>query len=111
LRGLAKDAEAAIPALVAGFDDPDETVRPYCVHALVDIGYAVRERAAIAVPALTKALRSSNTEVRCLAIYALEAIGGAAIPALAELQSLLKDPDKETREVAARALERLGRAK
>jgi hypothetical protein len=107
LRGLGKDAEAAIPALVAGFGDPDEQVRAYCVHALVDIGYAVRERAVAAVPALTELLRDVNAEVRCLAAHALSAIGPAAGAAAAELRELLADPDEDTREAAASALRRI----
>jgi hypothetical protein len=107
LRGLGKDAEAAVPALVAGFGDPDEQVRAYCVHALVDIGYALRERAAAAVPALAGLLRDGNAEVRSLAAHALGAIGPAATPAAAGLRRLLADPNAETREAAA-ALGRIG---
>jgi HEAT repeat protein len=104
LRGLAWDAEAAIPALVAGFDDPDPAVRPYCVHALIDIGYALKDRAAAAVPALTALLRDENAEIRCLAAHALGAIGRAAASSSEELRLRLNDPDEETREVAAAAL-------
>jgi HEAT repeat protein len=104
LRGLARDAEAAIPALVAGFDDPDPAVRPYCVHALVDIGYAVKDRASVAVPALTALLRDEDAEIRCLAAHALGAIGRAAAGSAGELRGRLSDPDEETREAAASAL-------
>jgi HEAT repeat protein len=104
LRGLAWDAEAAIPALIVGFDDPDPTVRPYCVHALVDIGYAVKDRASAAVPALTTLLRDGDLEIRCLAAHALGAIGRAAASATGELRKRLSDPDEETREAAASAL-------
>jgi HEAT repeat protein len=107
LRGLGKDAEAAIPALIAGFDDPDEQVRAYCVHALVDIGYAVKVRAAAAVPALTGLLRDGNPEVRCLAAHALGAIGPSAAGAAGGLRGLLADPDEETLEAAASALARI----
>ena len=108
LRGLARDAEAAIPALVAGFHDPDPSVRAYCVHALVDIGYAVKGRASAAIPALTTLLRDGDAEIRCLAAYALGAIGPAAVSAARELRGRLTDPDAKTREAAAAALKAVG---
>jgi HEAT repeat protein len=104
LRGLAADAEPAIPALVAGFQDPDEEVRTQCVFALVDIGYAVKERAAGAVSALAQALRDPNAEIRSLAAEALGAIGSAAKPAKAQLLKALKDRNAEVRESVAKAL-------
>ena len=105
LRGLAWDAEPAIPALVASFQDPDVMVRSYCVHALVDTGYAVKERAAGAVPALIEQLDSNHAEIRSLAASALGAIGPSAAAAAGKLRSLLSDPDPELRESAALAIE------
>src|SRR5262249_34063203 len=111
LRGLAFDAVAAIPKLAEGLGDPDEQVRAYCAHALVDIGYAVHRRVPSAVPALTAtvpaltmALGDRSCEVRCLAANALGAVGPSAAPAAARLQQLLADPDAEVREYAEQAL-------
>jgi HEAT repeat protein len=104
LRGLARDAEAAIPALVAGFRDRDQQVRTQCVFALVDIGYAVKERAASAVPALTKALQDRNAEIRSLAAEALAAIGRASKPAKAQLLKARKDRNAEVRDSVEKAL-------
>ncbi len=104
LRGLGADAEPALPALVAGFRDPDEQVRTQCVFALVDIGYAVKERAAGAVPALAKALRDPNAEIRSLAAEALGAIGRAAAPAKAQLVKVRKDRNAAVRESVEKAL-------
>ena len=117
LRGLAWDAVAAIPALIEGCRDPDEQVRAYCVHALVDIGHAVHRRVpaalpalAAAVPVLTASLADESAEVRCLAAHALGAVGAAAAPAAAKLRALLGDSDEELREAAASALKQIGAA-
>jgi HEAT repeat protein len=114
LRGLAWDAVPAIPALIEGCSDADMQVRAYCVHALVDIGYAVHRRVpaalpslAAAVPALTGALADESAEVRCLAAHALGAIGPSAALAAAKLRALLADPNEEIREAAASALSRV----
>jgi HEAT repeat protein len=104
LRGLGADAEPAIPALVAGFRDPDEQVRTQCVFALVDIGYAIKERAAGAVEALAQALRDQSAEIRSLAAEALGAIGPAARPAKAQLLKARKDRNAEVRESVEKAL-------
>jgi HEAT repeat protein len=104
LRGLAADAEPAIPALVAGLGDSDEQVRTQCVFALVDIGYAVKERAAGAVAALAQALRDPSAEIRSLAAEALAAIGPAASPAKAQLLKARKDRNAEVRESVEKAL-------
>lgn len=110
LRGLARDAESAIPALVAGFHDPHPSVRPYCVHAVADIAYAVKARAAVAVLALIALLLDSDTELRCLAAHALGAIGpAAAAPAQEALRQVLADADEEVRDAAASALTAIGR--
>jgi len=107
LRGLAWDAEDAIPALIEGFQDSSEDVRAACVFAIGDIGFAIKAGAAAAVPPLTELLRDSNPEIRCLAVAALEAIGPAAASAASELRLLLYDPDQEVRNRAAWALEAL----
>lgn len=104
LRGLAADAEAAIPALIEGFCDPDEEVRTQCAFALVDVGYAVKGRAAGAVPALAQALRDPNAEIRSLAAEALGAIGRAAKPAKAQLLKARKDRNAEVRASVEKAL-------
>jgi HEAT repeat protein len=104
LRGLAADAERAIPALVAGFRDPDKEVRTQCVFALVDIAYAVKERAAGAVPALVKSLQDKSAEIRSLAAEAVAAIGPAARPAKARLLKARKDRNAEVRKSVEKAL-------
>jgi HEAT repeat protein len=107
LRGLAGEAEAAIPALVEGFRDKDRQVRAQCVFALVDIGWALKERASGAVPALAEALRDPDDEVRSLAANALGAIGPAASAAAPRLRKALKDSAEEVREAAKEALSKV----
>ncbi len=114
LRGLAWDAVAAIPALIEGCRDPNEQVRAYCVHALVDIGYAVHRRVpaalpslAAAVPVLIAALDDESGDVRDTAVYALGAVGPAAAPAAATLRELLASADEEMREAITVALRRI----
>jgi HEAT repeat protein len=107
LRGLAGDAEAAIPALIEGFRDKSKQVRAQCVFALVDIGWALKERARGAVPALADALRDSDDEVRALAANALGAIGPAASSAIPHLRKAIKDSAEEVREAAKEALSRV----
>jgi HEAT repeat protein len=111
LRGLAFDAVAAIPALAEGLCDPDEQVRAYCAHALVDIGEAVNRRVpsalpslAATVPALTAVLSDESGEVRALAAHALGAVGPPAAAAVPRLRQLLSDSEEEVRAYAARAL-------
>ena len=104
LRALAGDAAAAIPALIAGFDDRNKEVHRQCVFALVDIGSALKSGAADAVPALVKALSSRDTETRALAATALGEIGPASAPALEALIAALDDKDPEVRKAAERAV-------
>ena len=115
LRGLAFDAVAAIPALAEALGDPDEQVRAYCAHALLDIGHAVHRRVPSALPALTAtlpalvtALSDVSAGVRSLAASALGAVGPSAAVAVPRLRELLGDPDAEVREYAARAMGAVG---
>ena len=107
LRGLAQDAEAAIPALIEGFNDSDQSVRAYCIHAMVDIGYALMGRASSAVPALASLLHDKSAEIRTLAAHALGAIGPSAEAAAHELRHLHTDTDENVRGAAEAALAKI----
>ncbi|MFL5342534.1 MAG: HEAT repeat domain-containing protein [Gemmataceae bacterium] len=74
------------------------------MFALVDIGHAVKERAAGAVPALVRALRDRSAEIRSLAAEALAAIGPAARPTKAQLLKARKDRNAQVRESVEKAL-------
>ena len=111
LRGLAFAAVTAIPALAEALGDPDDQVRAYCAHALLDIGHAVHRRVpsalptlTAAVPALVAALADESAGVRSLAASALGAVGHAAVAAVPRLRELLSDTDAEVREYAAQAI-------
>lgn len=107
LRGLAWDVVDAIPALIEGCRDPEEQVRAYCAHALVDIGFAVHHRVPSAlpsliraVPVLTELLAEASLDVRSLAACALKEIGPDAKAAVPALRRLLDDPNPDMREYA-----------
>jgi HEAT repeat protein len=63
----APEAEAAIPALIAAFDDADLPVRAAAVAALARWGAA-------AVPALMEVLRQGHPDVQKVAVVALGAM-------------------------------------
>lgn len=111
LRGLGRDAESAIPLIAEKMrTDEDEQVRAQCAFALIEIGYSVKDRAAVAVPALVETVQCDPfAEARCLAADALGAIGTVAKVAVPVLKRALDDEDEEVREAARKALQKLDR--
>lgn len=111
LRGLADDAESAIPLIVEKMrTDEYEQVRAQCAFALVEIGEAVGDGAAIAVPGLMETLQLDPfPEARSLAASALKAIGDTAKIAVQVLKLALKDEDERVRKSARKALRQLDR--
>jgi HEAT repeat protein len=132
LGGIGPDGREAVPALARLLRDGDTFVRRSAASALGAIGPDARETipalagllgdrdmswdssAALgrigpaAIPALTAALGSKDSEVRANAVGALGAMGRPAkerIPAIAEL--LAKDPEHRVRRAAAAALGRV----
>jgi HEAT repeat protein len=63
---------------------------------------------AATIAALEERLRDPNTDVRQAAIYALEAMGPAAKPAIDALAQRMRDPDAYLRADAARTLIEIG---
>ncbi len=130
------EAMSALPRLLKALQDPDVEVRVAAVEtlgtfhteeawrgliwALADNDYPVYEAAAEAltrlgaeaVPYLTRALRSTNTNLRGGAIRVLERIGDpASVPALAACLSDTECPRTGSQRIcdlAARALEAIG---
>jgi HEAT repeat protein len=84
-------------ALVLAGRDP--TLRQVLEFSAVSIGEEI-------VPVLEQGLDSSNTSVRLLACECLGAMG--CRPAAARIQTLLRDPDRDTRASAIHALMRVG---
>lgn len=79
--------------------DPDALVREHCAESLGQIG----PKAAVAVPALVKALADPEPKVRRDAVRSLGQFGPAAKAALAEVKARTKDENERVREAAAKA--------
>ena len=61
----------AVPALLSLIEDPSPNVRWYVIDALGRIGRS----AAAAVPAIRRALKDDDDQVRSVAAWAIDAIG------------------------------------
>ncbi len=95
--GTVAQDEEALTSLIGAFDDADESVRLEAVNALVAIGRP-------SVPALIKALDSSNVTVRRHAVLTLGKLGVFASQAVPALNARLTDSDPQVRQLAAEAL-------
>lgn len=87
-------------------EDPSSQVRFVAVHELGTF----TNSAAVAVPALTRALKDRDTWVRSKACSSLERFGKDAASASAPLGAALNDPHPQVRADAARALQAIGGA-
>jgi HEAT repeat protein len=126
---IGKDAKAAIPHLIQRLYDLSDAVRTQAAQALGRMGQAavipliaavrnaesrkwaalalekIGPEASTALPTLLHdGLRSREAEVRRWSARVLAAIGPKAHVASARLEPLLRDPDPEVRQEAARAL-------
>jgi HEAT repeat protein len=101
LNGL--DPMHFVPAVLAALDDPAPDRRVDAAGALRTVGSA-----AVAVPALLRALEDSDAQVRRAAGWSLAQRGEAARPALPRLVALLDDPDPEVRHHAELSIEAIG---
>jgi HEAT repeat protein len=97
---LGPAAAGAVPELADSLDQPDESLTPKAVEALISIG-------APAVPALIPRLRSPRTTTRSWAVVALGRIGPDAAAAVQPLETSLNDEDSQVRQLAAIALQRI----
>jgi HEAT repeat protein len=93
----------AVPRLAAGLKSKDPEARCRAAISLSRMGPAAKE----AVPALAAALKDREPSVRAAAAQALGAVGPDAASARPALEALAKQA--ATRQVAAEALERIGR--
>ena len=85
----AKDRSLAA-ALLASMSDADVVVRAAARRA-------VKRQGAVAVPALTEAMRHQDVKIRQNAVEALGQLAAIAREAAPPLVDALKDPDKLTR--------------
>ena len=97
------DIRAALPALIAAFQDADGSVRAWSAQAIGEIG----PDAAQAVPALVMLLRSADEGSRNSACIAVYGIGPSAKDALPALEDALSDPSADVRRFAQRAIEKI----
>lgn len=133
LRRIGAAEPEVVKALIEALEDPLESVRRRSAKALVELGasdrkylqelikaskdqdtyvrgpaYRLLGRLASepeVIPLLMKALKEENVIEKWYVVDALAEAGELAVPALTED---LKDPDKETRLIAAHALEGIG---
>ena len=101
------NATAAIPNLIAVLgttNNPNNSlVQQHVCQALASI----HSRPEVCVPALVPMLKSPDTSVRQMAVFALRSFGSAAKPAWAGLTESLQDPDPWIREAAAKLLKQI----
>jgi HEAT repeat protein len=100
LRQLGIIAAPASKKLAAALGDNDARVSNAAAEALVNIG-------ATAVGPTTEQLSSNSLAARKLALACLAKIGKEAASAAPAIEKLLQDPDPQTRELAAKAFERI----
>jgi hypothetical protein len=110
---LRTEARPAVPALIKGLKDKANetymnlfwmTIREMIIDALGRASAGTDE----AVPALTEALKTADTDaLRVAAATALGEVGPDARPAVPLLQKLLKDKHRPTRDAAREALEKI----
>ncbi len=97
---MGKSAEAALPDLMEGLNDPDATFRISSHQALVHMGPS-------AVPQLIQALKDPSDRVWYSAVLALGKIGPAAKSAVPALMEAMKSDNKGLRILALNALVRI----
>ena len=110
LRGLGRDAEPALPSLVAHFQDDDRGVRLACMHAVGEIVGATGAGVDACARALGERLDDPDPEARALAAYGLGRCGLAAATWVPRLLERLTDRDAEVRSAVETALTRIARA-
>ena len=131
---IGPEAGAAAPELRRALDDPYPAVQVWAAGAYArvtketepplptlarllpcrepqmrtDLAYAVQYVGAPALSLLRESLRHSDVRYRLGAAEVLGRMGAAARPALADLETALKDPDSQVRQAAESAVKQLG---
>jgi HEAT repeat protein len=98
--GLGTNADAAIPLLVAAFDQTNKHIP----HQAAFIVGRLHRRPEVCLPALVSLLNSTNYDLRADALNALASFGPAAKPAAPEIVRCLNDREASVRGSATNAL-------
>ncbi|HWI57019.1 MAG TPA: HEAT repeat domain-containing protein [Bacillota bacterium] len=93
----------AVPTLVRGLQDPDESVRVWSATGLGQLVVLPEQ----AVPALIKAVEDPSGIARMMAVQSLGLFGRRAPNASPALQRACMDPDASVRKIATNALARV----
>ena len=101
LMAFGREGAALVPVLTALLSDPDPYMRKQAAFTLYHIG---RPAAVSAIPALERALRDRDPEVRGEASRALPALGYSQGRVLEILIADLRSPDEQVRFAAAKVL-------
>jgi HEAT repeat protein len=96
-------AEKALPLLLPGITNKDETFRIYHLRAIGEI----HAQPKLAVPPIMTCLTNLSTPTRIIAIRALGEYGGDANAAVPQLLEALKDPNYSIRNSATNALKKI----
>ncbi len=108
LAEMGSEANETIPDLIMILNDNDDDVHVAVVKALGKIGRASDS----SVSDLVKLLKNKSDYVKMRAIAELSEMGKAASPAVSSLQQLARDSgDKEVRDEAKKAVEKISKAK
>jgi HEAT repeat protein len=105
---LGIEAEAAVPALRASTNDPEESVRYAATDAVEAIEKAARDFRTVTLPGAIADLGDADPIVRALAAGRLEGIGPRAAEAIPALVACLADREADVRRASANALGQLG---
>lgn len=106
---LGIEATPAVLPLIGRLGETEADTRYYLVKALSKIDLD-KEHAA-AIPGLIRLLKDENPKTRYYAAKCLKDIGPHAKSAISALQAVANDPDAETREQVASALQKISKVK
>jgi hypothetical protein len=100
IMAVGPEADAAVPALLRGTDDPNELVRVAAIETL----WHIHPEPSQVLPVFTKSLADSKSEIREVAAWALAGLGTNAESATPTLVPLLSDKSERVRIAATNAL-------
>jgi HEAT repeat protein len=100
LGNLKSEAAVAVPSLTTLLTDSDGDVRRAAASAIRAIQPAAKPSPEL-IAAFVLDLKDADADVRLVAVRALGRLGSAAASAIANLEPLLNDPDRDVRKAVA----------